>query len=140
MAPGPHVVEGVGDDRESLHVLDAELVPVLDVSVVRDHLDVWVEPKHTAARDEGLGLAHVVLAEEELAVEVADVDGIQVDDLEVAEPAEDEVLEELAPDAPGPDDEDARVADLGECGGAERGEEVGEARVGMVGRRGGGHS
>ena len=53
-----------------------------------------------------LGHAHVTLAEQELAVEVADVDRVEVDHLDVPEPAQDERLEELAPDAAGAHHED----------------------------------
>lgn len=43
--------------------------------------------------------------EEELSVEVGDVDGVHVDDVQVLEAGEGEVLEELAAQAAGPHDE-----------------------------------
>ena len=61
-----------------------------------------------------LGHAHVTLAEQELAVEVADVDRVEVDHLDVPEPAQDERLEELAPDAAGAHHEDWEAEGEGE--------------------------
>lgn len=59
--------------------------------------------------DERLGLPDVLPAKQKLAVQVGDVDGVQVDHLDVLEPAQHERLEELAPDAAGADHQDFRV-------------------------------
>lgn len=45
--------------------------------------------------------------EEELAVQVGEIDGVQVDDVDVAEAGEEEVLEQLAADTAGADEEDS---------------------------------
>lgn len=51
----------------------------------------------------------MLMSEEELTVEVAQVDCIKVDDVDFAESREDEVFEELAADAAGANKEDARL-------------------------------
>ena len=53
-----------------------------------------------------LGHAHVSLAEQELAVEIADVDGVEVDHLDIFEAAQHQGLEQLATDAAGADHQD----------------------------------
>jgi hypothetical protein len=51
----------------------------LDVCVVRDDGGVWLEGANHVGRGARLALAHVVLAEEELAVQVGRLDRVQVD-------------------------------------------------------------
>jgi hypothetical protein len=51
----------------------------------------------------------VLVAEQELAVQIAEVDGVEVDYVDVAEADEDEVLEQLAADAARADHEHARL-------------------------------
>lgn len=53
------------------------------------------------------GFLDVLEAEEELAVQVGEIDGVQVDDVDVAEAGEEEVLEQLAADTAGADEEDS---------------------------------
>ena len=55
------------------------------------------------AGDGAFGAADVLPAEEELAVEVGDVDGVEVDYFDVEEAGEGEVFEEFAADAAGTD-------------------------------------
>jgi hypothetical protein len=47
----------------------------------------------------GLWLLDMFVSEEELAVEVAEVDGVEIDDVDFAEAGQGEVLEEFAADA-----------------------------------------
>ena len=60
-------------------------------------------------RNNGLRLLDVLLPKEELAVEITQVDGIQVDDMNFAETGQDQVLEELATDSAGTDEKNARL-------------------------------
>lgn len=55
-------------------------------------------------------------AEQELAVEIAQVDGVQVDDVDLAEAREDEVLEQFAADAASADHEDPCLSLLCQLG------------------------
>lgn len=64
----------------------------------------------------------MLVAEQELAVEVAEVDGVEVDDVDLAKAGEDQVLEELAADAPSSDHQDARLG-------------LGQPRLGILLRR-----
>ena len=59
-----------------------------------------------AAASTHLGAAHVLCAEKELAVEVGIVDCVQIDHCNIIEPGEHEVLDQLAADATGTDDQD----------------------------------
>ena len=61
-----------------------------------------------AATNLRLGHADVSLAEQELTVQVGDVDGVEIDHLDVLEAAQREGLEQLAPDAAGANHEDCR--------------------------------
>jgi hypothetical protein len=58
---------------------------------------------------QGFRLFDVLVAKQELPVEVAEVDRVQVDNVNLAEPGEDEVLEELAADAASADHEHPRL-------------------------------
>jgi hypothetical protein len=51
----------------------------------------------------------VLLAEEELPVEIAEVNGIEVDNMNFSEAGKDEVLEQFASDAAGADHQHARL-------------------------------
>jgi hypothetical protein len=48
---------------------------------------------------QGLGLLDVLITEQKLPVEVAQIDGIQIDNVDLPKAREDEVLEQLAADA-----------------------------------------
>ena len=52
-------------------------------------------------------LLDVFVSEEELAVEVAQVDGVEIDDVDLAEAGQSEVLEQFAADAACADEQDA---------------------------------
>jgi hypothetical protein len=166
--PGGDVVEGVDDDVEPVEEADAE-ARLLDVGVVGDdgRGGRGGRPRERRLpRHHGLGQPDVVRAEEELPVEVGDVNGVQVDDLQggerlgargraraknseapfwpsssphvgpsarprdtrrethvdVGEAREHEVLEELAADPAGADDEELGRANAREEGIALRGE------------------
>jgi hypothetical protein len=51
----------------------------------------------------------MLVAEEELAIQVTEIDCIEIDDVNLAEAGEDEVFEQLAADAAGSNKEDARL-------------------------------
>ena len=58
---------------------------------------------------ESLGFLDVFVAEEELAVQIREVDRVEIHNVDLAEASEDEILEELAADAAGTDHEHARL-------------------------------
>lgn len=87
------VVEGVDDKVEMFEKVDVELV-VLDVAVQGRHVDVGVELEGRLAGDDGFRALDVLLLEEELAVQVREVDRVEVEDEDLsavagAEPAHD---------------------------------------------------
>ena len=51
----------------------------------------------------------MLVSEQELAIQVAEVDRIQVDDVNLAKAREDQILEELASDASSADHQDLRL-------------------------------
>jgi len=107
------VVERVEHDVEALEELEPESL-VLDVAVPRRHLERSVVRKleDGLARHLGLRAADVLLAEEELAVEVRVVNRVQVDHRDVAEAAQHQVLHQLAADAAGAHHEDLLALQL----------------------------
>jgi hypothetical protein len=127
MPPRIQVVERIEDNVEGLEPRDVEL-RVLDVVVVGLDLDVGVEPARRLFRNlslvsacpitaslqlapahQCLGLLDVLIAEQELPVEVAQVDGVQIDNVNLPEAREDEVLEQLAADAARSHHQNARL-------------------------------
>jgi hypothetical protein len=58
----------------------------------------------------------VLVAEQELAIEVAEIDGVQVYHGDIAKAGEDEVLEEFAADATGSDHQNACLNLISRCG------------------------
>jgi hypothetical protein len=61
------------------------------------------------------GLLDVLIAEQELAIEVAEIDGVEVYDVNLAEAGENEVLEEFAADAASSYHQDARLERISDC-------------------------
>lgn len=58
---------------------------------------------------QGFRFLDVFLSEKELSIEVREVDGIEIDDVDFREASEDEVLEQLAPDAPSADEQNSSL-------------------------------
>lgn len=56
---------------------------------------------------QGFRLFYVFVPEEELPVQVREIDGVEVNDVDVEEAAKDEVLQELAANAPSSNHQDA---------------------------------
>lgn len=83
------VVEGVDDEVKLLEKVDVELV-VLDVAVQGGHADVRVKLEGGLAGDDGFRTLDVLLLEEELAVQVREVDGVEVEDEDLAAVADPE--------------------------------------------------
>ena len=84
---------------------------VLHVGVLRADGGARVEGADGVAGHEGLGVADVLAAEEELAVEVGHVDGVEVDDGEVEEARQHERLQQLTADAARTHHQHARTLD-----------------------------
>ena len=71
------VVERVEHEREALEVVDVEAC-VEDAVVVGHNVGVRVVLEHGLARNDGFRLAHVLLLKEELTIQVAEFDCVQV--------------------------------------------------------------
>lgn len=127
------VVQRVEDEVEALEPRDVELV-VFDVVVVCYDVNIGVELGSRLFRNlsgrqrmrghlcftrllayQRLGLLDVFVAKQELAIEVAQVNGIQVDDMNLAKASENQVLEELATDAASSYHQDARLDGVSDC-------------------------
>eukprot|EP00962_Isochrysis_galbana_P059433 scaffold33026_cov129-Isochrysis_galbana.AAC.3 len=101
-------------DRVEAHHDDLKLavpfgVLILDWTVVSLDGDARHAFHDKVSRDCRLWTAHVCLPEQELAVEVGDIDGVHIDDIEVTKPRESEVLQQFASEPPGADDEHTRM-------------------------------
>mmetsp|Transcript_34937 Transcript_34937/g.88023 ORF Transcript_34937/g.88023 Transcript_34937/m.88023 type:complete len:524 (+) Transcript_34937:51-1622(+) len=82
---------------------------VLDAAVVRRDLGAQHTRVDALRSDLRFGLAHVRHAEQELSVEVGDVDGVHVNDVDVRKAGEREVLQQLAAQAARADHQHAAV-------------------------------
>lgn len=60
---------------------------------------------------QSLGLLDMLLTKEELTVEVAEVDCVQINDVDLAEAGEDKILQKLAPNSSSADHQNARLVD-----------------------------
>ena len=103
------------------------LVKVLDLAIVWRH----PTPGHSVVNELRshlcLGLAHVLLSEQELSVEVGQVDGVHVNHCDISEAHQSQILKEFAAQTPSPDDQDLDVLQqereqLGRWGEGRRGE------------------
>lgn len=96
-------VDGVQTCDDEVELLVEALVEVHDVCVIRDDIDARDAGVDKVCGDGGFGLAYVGGAEEELAVEVCEVDCVEVDEMDVPEAGEGEVFEQLAAQTTGAD-------------------------------------
>lgn len=71
-----------------------------------DYLRERVEGVGGRASYKGFGFFDVLFLKEKLSVEVGEIDGVKVDDFDVAKAGEDEVFEEFTTDSAGAYDED----------------------------------
>lgn len=60
---------------------------------------------------QSLGLLDMLLTKEELTVEVAEVDCVQINDVDLAEAGEDKILQKLAANSSSTDHQSARLVD-----------------------------
>lgn len=102
MSSGVHVIEGIEDEIEGGEPFEVELF-VFDIGMIGNEGDILVERLGDLFGDDGFGLLDMFMSKEELTVEVAEIDGVQIDDVDLAKASEDEVLEEFAADATGAD-------------------------------------
>lgn len=72
------VIQGVHCDGKLFEVFRSELC-VLDVPVVSHDMTMGVEAQRRFAGNDGFGLSNMFLAEQELSVEVAHIDNVEVD-------------------------------------------------------------
>lgn len=111
MPPRFQIIQGVEDEVELVEPRHSELC-LLDVRMVGGDVGIGVEGLGDFLRDLGalsecahgnmpqvpgpyqsFRLLYVFVPEEELSVQVREIDGVEVDDVDVTEAAEDEVLE-----------------------------------------------
>ena len=85
------VVQGAHDDVEAGKPIDVEAV-LLDVRADGLDVDGGVECRSGASGDGRLGLFNVFFAEEELAVEVGEVDRVEIEQGDVPKPSQDDVF------------------------------------------------
>lgn len=100
-----HVVECVEDNVEGREPFKIELL-VFDVRMLGNEFDIGVELLGDFLCDNGFWFLDVFLSEEKLAIEVGEIDGVEVDNMYFAKASEDEVFEEFATDASGANQED----------------------------------
>jgi hypothetical protein len=83
------------DDELKLHV--KVLVKVLDHLVVRGDLDAFYSPLDESGGNFGLVTPYILCSEEKLAVQIGDIDGVHVDDMNFLETREGKILQDLTP-------------------------------------------
>lgn len=67
------------------------------------------ESRSGGSTHQGLGFLNVFMAEEKLSIEIAEVNGVEIDDVNLAKAGQNQVLEQFAADATGADEKDARL-------------------------------
>lgn len=98
MSAGVQVVQGVADERERFEERDGE-ARILNVGHHGQHVDIRDHGTNRGCRFGCLGLADVMAAEKELAVEIGEVDGVQIDHGDGTETNGSEVFHQFASDA-----------------------------------------
>ncbi|KAI0563721.1 hypothetical protein FGB62_35g221 [Gracilaria domingensis] len=95
MASGFKIIQRIAYQSEAAKEIDIKVI-VLDIGHNRSDLGVWGYDGHGFGRLPGLPLTHMVLAEQKLAVEIGNIDGVQIDDSDLAKAGYRKVLEEFA--------------------------------------------
>ncbi|KAL9602486.1 MAG: hypothetical protein Q9219_001779 [cf. Caloplaca sp. 3 TL-2023] len=99
MASRFEIVQSVENEAEAGKPVNVEL-RIFDVGMMGFKLDLWVESGRTFFGD---------LGRKELAVEVAEVDCIQVYDMDLTKAGKDKVLQQFAADTASTDQQDSRL-------------------------------
>jgi hypothetical protein len=110
VAPRVHIIERVEDQVEPGEPLQIELF-VFDIGMMGNQLDVGIELPSYLFRNERLWLLDVFLSEEKLTIQIAQVDGVKVDNVDFAEAGEDKVLQQLTADPARADKKNSRLED-----------------------------
>lgn len=106
--PSLHVVQCIEHNIEPAEPLHIE-PGLLNVGMVGLNLDLWIEPLRCLFSHKGFRLLDVLMAEEKLSVQIAQVDCIEIYDVDFTEAEEDDVLEKLAADATSANHQDTRL-------------------------------
>lgn len=104
--PGLDRIETTDNDVELFVVL---FILVLDLAMVGGDLYARHALLNEFGCDVRFGTTDIFFTEEELAVEVGNVDGVHIDDMDVVKAGEGEVGEDLAAETASADDEDAAL-------------------------------
>ncbi len=78
--------------------------------MIRCDLDPWHATLYELCRNGSLGTPNILLSEEELTIEIGDIDGVHVDDVDIIEAAKRKVGEDLAAETSGADDENLALS------------------------------
>ena len=132
--PGRHIVQRIQHQGKLADVRHVEGGGVAHVAVQRLVLHPPSRghgPSHLGG-DRAFRLPHVARPKQKLAIEIGNIDRVEIDDGDPGESGEGEVLEQFAPDAAGADEEDA-----GRCYGGGEGGSEGDGQAGEEGMGGG---
>ena len=91
MFPCVGIVQGAHDDVKSGKPIGVEAL-VLDVRADGLDVDGWVECRSRASGDGRLWLFYILFSEEELAVQVGEVDRIEIEQGDMAKPSQNDVF------------------------------------------------
>jgi hypothetical protein len=116
MPPRIQIIQRIEDEIESLEPRDIE-ARVLYIVMIRLNLDIRIEHERRVFRNlslsaspgliplsissmthQSLGLLDMLVAKQELPIEVAQINCVQIDDVDLAEAREDQVLQQFASD------------------------------------------
>ena len=102
------VIERIEDEGEGREPVDIES-GIFDVGMVSCEFDFGVESLCHFFGDQSFWFLDMFLTEEELAIEVAKVDCVEIDYVYLAKAGQDEVFEDFTADSAGADKEDFRL-------------------------------
>jgi hypothetical protein len=98
MSARTNIVQSTEDHIEPLKPLDVEL-GIHNVCVVRNDLDIGIESLGYVLGNQSFGLLDVFSSEKKLSIEIAQVDRVEVEDMNLAKAGKGKVLEQFAADA-----------------------------------------
>lgn len=103
--PCLHIVQRVEHDIETAEPFHVEM-RFFDVCMVGLYLDPWIELCRRVFGDKCFWLFYMLVSEEELSIEIAEINRVKIDDMDFAETEEGKVFEKLAADAASTDHQD----------------------------------
>jgi hypothetical protein len=96
--PSIYIVQCVQNNIKSSNVFRAES-RILDIAMVRHNIHIWIELSNRLRRNHSFGFPHMLGSKEKLPIQIGDINGIQINQLDTAETNQRQVFQNLTADS-----------------------------------------